>query len=278
MEYRIRRQDGVYCWHIGRAIPLVDRDGRVGAWFGTCTDIDHMKLTEDELRRANAIKDEFLSLVSHELRTPLTTIVGLTRVLWRSAESLSEDARESLAIMARDSERLQTLIENLLIVARVDQKDVELEPILLPRLVTRVVQAHRERHPEREIEVDIADGLPIVEGQGVWVEQVLMNGLSNAEKYSPSDEPITVRVYAEDDRVVVQVIDRGPGLEPADLARIFEPFFRSSRALDLAIPGAGLGMSISRRLIELQGGTIAAREADTGGLLLEFTLPALAAV
>lgn len=278
MEYRIRRRDGQYCWHIGRAIPLVDRDGRVTVWFGTCTDIDQIKLTEDELRRANAIKDEFLSLVSHELRTPLTTIVGLTRFLGRTTENLSDEARESVAIMARDSERLQTLIENLLVLARVDQADVELEPLLLPRVIGRVVESHRERHPYRDIEVELADDLPIAEGQDVWVEQVLMNGLSNAEKYSPTDEPITVRAYSQEGRAVVQVIDRGPGLPPEDLERIFEPFFRSSRALDLAIPGAGLGMSISRRLIELQGGTIAAREAETGGLLLEFSLPALAPV
>ena len=191
IEYRFHdRINGGYRWHLGRAMPVRNDAGDIVRWFGTSTDIDSQKLTEEALRRANEAKDEFLGLVSHELKTPITTIFGNAEVLRMRADQLDAASRTAaLEDIGSEAERLHRIVENLLVLARLDQgESVHVEPILIRRLVSKLIADHERRFPHRTVTFDaITDIIPIL-GEPTYVEQVLRNLLSNAEKYSPPDQ------------------------------------------------------------------------------------------
>jgi len=251
-----------------------ERDLAVALEFGRRAGlaVENARLFE-QLTQANAIKDEFLGLLSHELRTPLTTIIGLSSLLARDIENMSpEDRREAVEQLQVDSARLQTLIENLLILARLDRETVEKEPILLHHLVPAAVAAFQRLNPERKVDYRAAPGLPPIFGQPAWLTQVVDNLLSNANKYSPPGKPIEIEVDQKDDAISVRVLDRGEGIPEDQAENIFQPFFRGARASRTA-SGVGLGLAVCKRLLELQGGSIACYPREGGGAVFEFTMP-----
>jgi signal transduction histidine kinase len=225
-----------------------------------------------ELERANQSKDEFLGIVSHELRTPLTIIMGSLEVLDRREQDLTEEDKTQLNIGLRtQSHRLQRIIENLLILARSEIGDkVQTEPICLNRSVMAQIQAHERLFPERMISTHLVKDT-FVDADSVYLELILGNLLSNAEKYSDEGQPIEVSVVEEDHFGVVSIRDRGQGLSAEEAKLIFEPFFRSEQARTM--PGAGVGLTVCRRLTEAQGGSISASAREGGGSEFTFRLP-----
>lgn len=252
--------------------PVVDQGGRVTGAAAIARDITEEKRMVDALRRANAIKEEFLSLVSHELRTPLTTVVGLAHVLARRADRYDEETQEIHVDLFREGGRLQAIIENMLMLTRLDHEPVGLDPVSAERLITRVATRFQERRPSCPLETDIAPGLPPVAGQEGWLEQILENLLSNAEKYSPGGGLIVLSAAQDGETVVMRVRDHGPGIADEDRPHIFEAFFRA-RATS-GVPGAGLGLAVCQRLAELQDGQIVALAAEGGGTVMELRLKA----
>jgi K+-sensing histidine kinase KdpD len=231
--------------------------------------------TADELRVANAAKDEFLGLVSHELKTPITTILGNAEVLERRAAELSEESRSAaLGDIRGEAERLHRIIDNLLVLARLEQgKRIEAEPMLVRRVVDTVVTAHRRLFPRREIRAhyDIAP-TPVL-GSRDYLEQILRNLISNAEKYSPPGKPIDVVVTRQGAELQVRVLDEGPGIAEDEAESLFTPFFRSHATANMA-HGVGIGLAVCKRLIEAQGGGAwAARRSSEGGSEFGFWLP-----
>ncbi|MCC7364809.1 MAG: PAS domain S-box protein [Dehalococcoidia bacterium] len=276
MEVRLRKADGAYCWQLLATVPIAGEDGTVGRWLSVAVDIDEVKQAEAALRRANELKDEFLGLVSHELRTPLTGILGNAQVLLRHGDSVGEEQRRaSLEDVRTEAERLQRLVENMLVLAGIEARAlVNAEPVLLRRLLPRVVAARQAQDPGRPLRLQLADGLPPVRAEPTYVDQVLGNLLSNAAKYSPPGAPIEVTARATGRFVEVRVRDYGVGLPPEELDAVFQPFFRSGRTAASA-PGAGLGLAVCRRLVEAQGGATWAEPPADGGSGAEFvfTLP-----
>jgi PAS domain S-box-containing protein len=227
----------------------------------------------EELRLANDAKDAFLGLVSHELRTPLTIIRGNAGVLSSYRDRLDAAARdEALADIVQESERLHRIIENLLLLARAEQGVApEAEPLLLIRVARRVVERHQQRYPARKFEiVEHQEPRPVV-FQEASLEQVIENLITNAEKYSPSTEPIVIDVERLPSEVRIRVIDRGPGLSQ-DADRLFEPFYRSAGSSRRA-EGLGIGLAVCKRLVEAQGGRIWAKNRPEGGSEFGFALP-----
>jgi PAS domain S-box-containing protein len=274
MEVRLRGADGEYRWHLNRLSPLRDDTGEIIEWVGVSTNIEQLRRTEDELRRANAAKDEFLGLVSHELRTPITTILGNAEVLQRRYDAIDEDMRTTaLADIRGEAERLHRIIDNLLVLARLERgQQVEREPLLVRRFVERIVAEQRRRAPGREIKIDVRiDATPVVAAPD-YVEQVLRNLLSNAEKYSPAGAPIDIEIDQAGNELRVAVHDRGIGVPEGEIDRIFTPFYRSPRAADRA-HGVGIGLAVCKRLIEAQGGRVWAERRDGGGSTFAFSLP-----
>jgi PAS domain S-box-containing protein len=230
---------------------------------------------EAELVRANEAKDEFLGLMSHELRTPITVVHGGARVLRSRGESLDEATRTSmLADIERESDRLARMLENLLALARVelDQEPV-VEPVLVQRLLDRLVANYEQSPSHRAIELNAPGNIASVAAEPAYLEHVIRNLISNAEKYSPAGSTIEIQLEQLDqESVAIRVLDHGFGIGQEEAERIFERFYRSDRTAKLA-GGAGMGLAVCKRLIEAMSGQIWARPRQGGGLEVGFSLP-----
>lgn len=227
-----------------------------------------------DLRVANAAKDEFLGLVSHELKTPLTTIRGNAGVLAKGSHLLDEEMRTAaLGDIVAESERLHRIIENLLLLARAEQgQPLDTEPLLVVRVVEKVLERHRQQNPHRTYQIiEHSAPKPVVFAE-TSLEQVTENLISNAEKYSPPGEPIVIEFERRSDEVEMKVLDRGPGIDAAEAERIFDPFYRTSGSRSRA-QGLGIGLAVCKRLIEAHGGRIWARPRDDGGSEFGFVIP-----
>jgi PAS domain S-box-containing protein len=266
-EYRFQRPDKAVTWLRASASPLAEADGAIAGFIGTLTDIT-------DLKDAEALKDQFLGLISHELRTPLSTIYGTSRLLRRRYDRLpDEDRIELMEGLISESDRLQRIIENLLLMTRLEASGIELEPVLLPMLIRQAVEAFQGRNPGREIDLTIDMAAPPVMGNQMYVELVIENLLSNANKYSEPGRRIEVALEARPAEAGVLVRDRGVGLSDDDLSRLFTPFFRSAATRNMA-SGTGIGLAVCKRVIEAQEGTIWAAARPGGGSEFGFALKA----
>ena len=227
------------------------------------------------LRELDGLKDEFISLVSHELRTPLTSIRGYVELLL-DEEGLDEEQRRFLAVVDRNSERLLELVSDLLFLAQVDAGKLafELGPVDLEELVAECVESALPAAAAKGVAVaSTVDHLPALDGDRARLAQVLDNLISNAIKFTPAGGRVEVRLAAAEGSAVLEVEDTGLGLREDELARLFERFFRSSRATEHAIPGTGLGLTIAKTIVERHGGRIALRSALDVGTTVRVELP-----
>ncbi len=225
-------------------------------------------------RQGQALREAFLGLLSHELRTPVTTIYGGSAVLSKPGAALSPDtAADILADIAGEADRLYRLVEDLLVLARFDE-GIELgdEPALLQHLVPAVVEQERGRWPAVAFTLDVSSDLPAVSGDETSIAQVVRNLLSNAAKYSDGGSDVCTVVERVEGGVVVRVRDNGPGIDPAEAEAIFSPFFRSPSTARMA-GGAGIGLYVSRRLVDAMNGRIWASPRSGGGSEFSFILP-----
>jgi len=280
IEYRIRDRAGEYRWQMFRIQPVITEAGDLLGWTSVSIDVHETRQLREELqdaveKLADAIasKDEVLGLISHELRTPLTTLMGNASYLLRHGEAAGPESRAAIATdMATDARRLYAVIENMLVLSRMETgAQLETEPARLERLVESVVQEFEHRSPDRVVRVEAPDGLPLVLVNPTYYRQVVGNLLSNADKYSPRAAPITIGLNVEEGFVVTTVTDGGPGIPEDELDRVFAPFFRSPGHARLS--GTGLGLTVCRRLVELHGGTISVRNLEGGGCSFAFTTP-----
>jgi PAS domain S-box-containing protein len=256
--------------------PVVGPGGDVELIAGTTRDVTERKRIEDALTNALAVKDEFLGLVSHELRTPLTIILGMSRLLARGATSPTDQA-EIAADIAESAEVLSELVEAMLLLARLDRHEADQlrEPALLERVAQAVLARIGQRDPTRPYTLEVAGAGAVVEVQRAWLERVIENLVTNASKYAPRGTEVTVRVGLDGDQPTLRVLDRGPGIAEDELERLFEPFYRSATTRATA-SGAGLGLAVARRIVDLAGGRIWGRAREGGGAEFGFSLPPLA--
>jgi signal transduction histidine kinase len=201
------------------------------------------------------LSEEFVSFIAHEIRTPMTTIAGTADVLRRKLEALSpEQRREALTDIEDEVMRLSQLADELMAVARRSAgASGQLVSVPMAAIVDDTVRRHRRLLGGREIAVAIDDPEAVVTASPLLTSHVIANLLTNAEKYSPKGEPIEVRMTTHRATIDVEVLDRGAGIALSDASRIFSPFYRSGSAPSLA-DGHGVGLALSRRLMEVQGG------------------------
>jgi PAS domain S-box-containing protein len=286
VEAIAERPDGTRAWFMPFPTPLRDESGDLIGAVNVLVDLTEQRRIEAELRRtanalniSNAVKDEFLGLVSHELRTPVTTIFGNARLLQDRADTLAPETKTAMvADIAADAERLHEIIENLLQLTRLGSNpQPDLEPQVLERVARRTVQSFQRRRPTRRIVFQSPPVGALVEADRTWLEIVVENLLSNADKYSPPDAPIDVALSLDGDRdggeeVTVRVSDRGIGLGDTDPESLFQPFYRGANARRAA-NGIGVGLSVCERIVSALGGRIWARPRPGGGAEVGFTLP-----
>jgi signal transduction histidine kinase len=226
-------------------------------------------------RAARAARDAFLGVLSHELRTPITTIYGGSELLERGLSR--SRAKEVISDIRIESERLARLVEDLLVMTRVERGMVEIgfEPVLIQHLLAKVISGSPGRWGGARISLQVGERLPAVSGDATYIEQIVRNLLTNALRYGRGHERgLEVRALEEGGFVAVRVLDRGAGLGGEDPDRLFDLFYRSASAR--AIPGgAGIGLFVSRHLVEAMGGRIWARERPEGGAEFGFSLPVM---
>jgi signal transduction histidine kinase len=231
------------------------------------------------LRETNRLKDDFMSMVSHELRTPLASIKGYSRTLLAKDGHWDDQTRnEFLHIISDESDKLTELVENLLEMTRIEGGRLRVlpEPVLLSRFCNEVVNRVCLHYPEIRFECEVSDKLPMVEADPRRVEQVLMNLLQNAAKYSRAEVIRTYAAYEEEMGMVISVEDDGIGIPPEHLPYLFDKFYRvESGSSEGENAGTGLGLAIARALVEAQGGHIWVQSAPGKGTTFSFTLPVL---
>jgi signal transduction histidine kinase len=209
------------------------------------------RLEESERR-----KSELISIVSHEVRTPLASILGFARLLLER-ELTQDEQRAYLRIIDDEATRLAALVSDFLDIRLLEDHRFPLQANELDIRPLVVGQAERlvARHPGHELELAVGEEPVVVVGDEQRLTQVVINLLSNAEKFSPADGRIRVGIEAGDTRVRVFVEDQGPGIPPEHADEVFEPFFRGDAAA-AGIAGAGIGLALCRRIIEAHGGRI----------------------
>jgi signal transduction histidine kinase len=229
----------------------------------------------ERLRELDRLKDEFVSLVSHELRTPLTSIRGYLELLLDDAD-LTEDQQRFLGIVDRNSERLLRLVSDLLFLAQIEAGKIaiELGPVDLNAIVEECVEASSPIATSKGIDLRVeTEALASLRGDRARLVQVLDNLVSNALKFTPAGGRVDVRVKAVEDGVMLEVEDTGLGISPEEQDQLFERFFRSSRASENAIPGTGLGLTITKAIVERHGGRIELDSTENVGTTVRVHLP-----
>ncbi|HEX2972861.1 MAG TPA: ATP-binding protein [Tepidisphaeraceae bacterium] len=286
VEHRILVK-GTVKWVRERAELEFDSQGVLQGGFGTVQDITAQKRAEEELQaakqsaeRANAAKDHFLAILSHELRTPLTPVVAGISML-QDNPLLDEPTRESLDLIRRNVELEARLIDDLLDLTRIVRGKVELhkQDIELCAVVRRAVEVCKSDLEARGLHfaMDLAPAASChVRADAARLQQVFWNLLKNAIKFTPPGGCVGIRCRPEGQTVVTEVIDSGIGIEPEVLPRLFNAFEQAERSITRKFGGLGLGLAISKAMLEQHGGTIEASSPGKGkGATFRVRLPVL---
>ena len=276
-EYRLRRHDGIYHWFITRAVVQRGADGGVLRWFGTTTNIEEARKTADALRNADRQKDEFLATLAHELRNPLAPIRTAARLLVAAGQDEAVRTRATCVIQ-RQAGHMAHLLDDLIDIARITQRRLELKkvPVAIAPLVESAVEAAQPGIDAKHhtLRVVMPDEALWIQADPVRMAQVLSNLLNNAAKYTDAGGIITLDIRPEDDQLVFGVTDNGIGMSPATLQKVFQMFAQEQAALDRSEGGLGIGLALSKGLVELHGGEVSARSAGPGlGSRFEVSIP-----
>jgi len=236
----------------------------------------------EELRRLDQLKSEFLAMVSHELRTPLTAIIGYSRLLTRQVHGpLSARQLEHQEAIFRSAQRLSDLINDLLDVSRLEAGRVELSPrpTRVRQVVDQVAAVVGVAAQAKQIRIEnaVPADLPLVNADPSRLQQVLVNLVGNGVKFSSSSGLVRISAGRQRDQVWVSVEDRGVGIPKDELMRIWDPFYQVEAPMQRRHGGSGLGLAIVRRLVELHGGVVRAEsDGENRGSRFTFTLPVAA--
>ncbi len=231
-----------------------------------------------ELVEADLLKDEFIALVSHDLRTPLTSIIGYVELALddEGGTPLDEERRRYIEVVARSSDRLLRLVDDLLLAARLQSgrltlavEDVELESVTAEALDEAHARAER-----KGVSLFLSCDGPIrIECDRRRLLQLLDNLVGNAVKFTPEGGRVEVRVERTLAGAAIEVQDTGIGFPPGEEERIFDRFYRAQSAVSDQVPGTGLGLFIARAIAERHGGTLVARRREGGGSIFRLELP-----
>ncbi|CAN7228704.1 GAF domain-containing sensor histidine kinase [Terrabacter sp. LjRoot27] len=229
-----------------------------------------------ELREADRSKTQLFSTVSHELKNPLASIVGHVELMRQEPEANGD---WSLGVIERNTERLQSLVDDLLTLSRVSDpdRDVPEAEVDLGEVSRDVVDMFRPRADTQQVSLtfDLEERLPLVRGSAGDLERVVQNLVSNAVKFTPPGGKVAVSVASRRDRVVLECIDDGLGISPEDQESLFTEFFRGTNPETLQVPGTGLGLSIAQRVVTRHGGRIDVESELGRGTSITLLLPAL---
>jgi signal transduction histidine kinase len=232
----------------------------------------------DKLRELDAAKNSFVSNMSHELRTPLTTILGYLELLGESApDELGDMQGKAVEVMDRNARRLRALVEDLLIVSGVEARPspadfTDIEPAGLLAIVCDDIRA-KAQAASLDLQVSVDEGLGLVNGECEQLRRALGNLAENAVKFTPPGGQVVLAARRAEGGVRFEVVDSGIGIPMDEQAQLFTRFFRSSLARERHTPGAGLGLAIAKRIVDLHQGQIAVTSDPAVGTTASIVLP-----
>ena len=269
-ELMLRQPDGTQRWVSGTFSPILDpSNGQPILALVILRDISTQKEIEQMQR-------DFVWIVSHELRAPLTAIRGFAKTLVVKEDVLTPMARrEFLATVNEQAERLARLVDDLLQVSRIESKRVRVEwtEVSLGRLVPDLIGQFHSKWGARRILVDLDPALPALRADRAKLEEILINLIDNAIKYSPEHTPVRIWASSSGDEIEISVSDRGFGIAPEDVEQLFQKFQRITTTDTRDIPGTGLGLYIVKGLVEAHGGRVWVRSVPGAGSTFTFTVP-----
>ena len=265
-EFRFKRNsDGAFRWHYAQAIPFKDEQGNITAWIGTSIDIDDQK---KELEK----KDEFIVVASHELKTPLTSLKGYIQLM-EFQDNLSDAAKIYVSKATSSINKLQHLIDELLDASKIKAGKLKFKKSVLnlTDLVNLCIENSTYIYPSYKIKNELQEDI-MVYGNDERLEQVVMNLINNAVKYSPNQKEIIIRAETNENLAIVSVIDFGIGMLESDQESIFERFYRVN-SHDSTMPGLGMGLYISAEIIKEHNGELKVKSKLDEGSVFSFSLP-----
>ena len=292
MEYRLRRHDGEYRWMAVHGVPVMEADGTIREWVGTCADIHDRKLAEEEVRKlneelelrvatrtaelqvANQELESFAYSVSHDLRAPLRAVDGFSRILLEEyASQLPGEAQHYLSMARKNAVQMGVLIDDLLAFSRLSRQPLSKQPIAPAALVRQVIEDLRSEQDGRQVEILVGE-LPSCEGDPKLLKQVYVNLLSNGLKYTVKREIARIEVGSTfapgSDDPVYYVRDNGVGFDMRYADKLFGVFQRLHGAQEY--PGTGVGLAIVQRIVHRHGGRVWANAAVNEGATFYFVL------
>jgi signal transduction histidine kinase/ActR/RegA family two-component response regulator/transcriptional regulator with GAF, ATPase, and Fis domain len=265
VDAKIERQDGSIGWIQTSAAPVLRDDGSVDVAVATIVDMTAVKEARAAADEAARVKDEFLAMLGHELRNPLTPIVtALDLMNLRGGEAF----REERTIISHQVRHMGRLVDDLLDISRITRGAVLLqkERVEVADVIANAIEIASplfERKSQKlTVSVPVC-GLPVMVDPG-RLAQAVANLLTNAAKYTEPGGSVTISVTRDDGQVCIRVTDTGIGIEPEDLPKVFDVFVQANRSIDRSQGGLGLGLTIVRKLVELNGGSVTAHSDGIG--------------
>jgi len=263
VEFRLKFADGIYRWHLARALPFTENN-KIVLWLGTNTNIELQKTNEER-------KDEFLSIASHELKTPLTSIKAYNQIIQRI-----DDQEKQKAFVKKSADhivRLERLISDLLDVTKINagKMNYTMEAIDFKQLLKDSVESIQHSVTSHEIILETAPEI-IYQGDHLRLEQVMHNFLNNAIKYSPQGKKVIVNGYVDHDNIIVSVQDFGIGIPRENLDKLFDRYYRVDNTA-MRFEGLGLGLFISAEILRKHNGSFWIESEQGKGSTFYFRLP-----
>ena len=283
-EFQVFHKDGYICWHNMGIIPILNEHGDVNSFYGAARDITLQKQAEkdiksknDELQKANAVKDKFFSIIAHDLRSPFGSLLGLSKMM---AEDLSDFSMEQIQHIAETiyetSDNLYRLLENLLQWSRIQQDliSINLDCVILHHLVKESLILFKEqiKNKNLEIEMEIPSSMMVYADANI-LQTILRNLISNAVKFTPKGGKISITAKkAKDYFIEIFVEDTGIGMNPVLLGNIFRPDVSTGRKGTENEPSTGLGLLLCKEFIDKLGGEINVESECDKGSVFHFTV------
>jgi PAS domain S-box-containing protein len=261
--------------------PTRDHTGKITGYSAIARDITERKRAEERVREAreeaDRLKQEFFALVSHDLRTPLASIKGYSDLLVSGqAGELPEQAGNFVSVIRRNTDRLERLVDDLLLVAQLESGTFTLETseVDLRTLLADCVEAARPLADNKAIDLTVeTEPVGQFSGDRQRLEQLLENLISNALKYTPEGGRVATRLHSENGDVQIEVEDSGIGIAEEEQQFLFDRFFRATTAKTDAIPGVGLGLTIVKAIADAHEGSIEVESHEGRGTTFRVQLP-----
>ncbi len=246
---------------------------QIGQAVGRIHMTEQARLTHAQIE-AEQLRNSLLSAISHDLRTPLATIIGSASALTEDEGRLQPpDKLDLCRSILEEARRMASLVNNILDMAKLDSGILDLNKQWHPveEIIGTVMNLVQNQLADRPLKVELPPGMPMLYADSVMIEQVLINLLENAVRYTPAGSPLEIMVKSASKEVEISVADHGPGIPPGLEERLFEKFYQAKH--ETAQSGVGLGLAICRAIVEAHGGKIIARNRSGGGAEFIFTLP-----